>query len=327
MKKILCILLVTCLLLLFFTPPGTAASGCTLGLTLWYTAVLPSLLPFMILSNLLVATGMFRYLTPFYAPVLRRIFRISEEGCYAVLLGFLCGFPMGAKVIADLVREEHIAPEEGDYLLGFCNNVSPAFFFNYICLLKLSFPSVPWRLTALFYGIPLAYGLLTRPFYHLPHVSADGGQSLRRSAAGGSHMKKQAPLHRLDFPMLDACMMDGFSTITRLGGYIMLFTILVQFLKLLPLPGPVPALLCALLEISSGVDLLSALSLPPLLQNALVCTCTALGGFCICAQTQSVLAGTPLSIRTWLKGRVITASLVFLLVSLPGVVPAPPGCW
>ena len=317
MKKILCILLVTCLLLLFFTHPGTAASGCTLGLTLWYTAVLPSLLPFMILSNLLVATGMFRYLTPFYAPVLRRIFRISEEGCYAVLLGFLCGFPMGAKVIADLVREEHIAPEEGDYLLGFCNNVSPAFFFNYICLLKLSFPSVPWRLTALFYGIPLAYGLLTRPFYHLPHVSADGGQSLRRSAAGGSHMKKQAPLHRLDFPMLDACMMDGFSTITRLGGYIMLFTILVQFLRLLPLSASTLAFLSALLEISCGADRIAALlALPDVYRTAFVCTGAAFGGLCICAQTQSVLSGTPLSIRTWLRGRIMTALLVFLLVPL-----------
>ncbi len=318
MKKILCILLVTCLLLLFFTHPGTAASGCTLGLTLWYTAVLPSLLPFMILSNLLVATGMFRYLTPFYAPVLRRIFRISEEGCYAVLLGFLCGFPMGAKVIADLVREEHIAPEEGDYLLGFCNNVSPAFFFNYICLLKLSFPSVPWRLTALFYGIPLAYGLLTRPFYHLPHVSADGGQSLRRSAAGGSHMKKQAPLHRLDFPMLDACMMDGFSTITRLGGYIMLFTILVQFLRLLPLSASTLAFLSALLEISCGAD--RAIQIydkrPDVYRTAFVCTGAAFGGLCICAQTQSVLSGTPLSIRTWLRGRIMTALLVFLLVPL-----------
>lgn len=35
---------------------------------------------------------------------------------------------MGAKVIADLVREKHISSEEGTYLLGFCNNVSPAFF-------------------------------------------------------------------------------------------------------------------------------------------------------------------------------------------------------
>lgn len=310
MKKILYILLTAGMVLLLFSHPGTVASGCSLGLMLWYTSVLPSLLPFMILSGLLIRTGLSWYLSPVYAPLLKRIYRISEEGCYAVLLGFLCGFPMGAKVIADLVREKRISVEEGTYLLGFCNNVSPAFFLNYVCLKKLGYPSVPWTLVLLFYAVPLLYGLLTRPFYQFP-------EPLRT--------QKQASFHRIDFPMLDACMMDGFSTITRLGGYIMLFTILVQFLDLLPLSPSALAFLGALLEVSCGVDQLSRL--PSLYRTALVCTSAALGGFCICAQTQSVLDGTPLSIRTWITGRIITALLVFLLVLLPAVAPALRGCW
>lgn len=313
MKKILLLLPLAGVILLAFSHPAVAAAGCSLGLTLWYTAVLPSLLPFMILSNLLIATGLFRSLNPFYAPVLKRLFGISDEGCYAVLLGFLCGFPMGAKVIADLVREEQISLEEGSYLLGFCNNVSPAFFLNYICLNRLGYPSVPWKLVFLFYAVPLAYGFVTRPLYHFPERSKT---------------PKQAPMHRLDFPMLDACMMDGFSTITRLGGYIMLFTILVQFLKLLPLSEPVLALLGALLEISCGVDQICALpALPALYRTVLVCTGAALGGFCILAQTQSVLADTPLSIRTWITGRVTTALLILLLAPLPAVLPVLHGCW
>lgn len=213
MKKILFLLPIIGLLLLLFTRPDVIASGCSLGLTLWYTAVLPSLLPFMILSGLLIRTGLFRYLNSVYAPFLGRLFSISDEGCYAVLLGFLCGFPMGAKVIADLVQEGRISPEEGSYLLGFCNNVSPAFFLNYVCLQKLGYSSVPWKLVFLFYAIPLAYGLFTRPFYHF---------------ACHPGMKKQAPLHRLDFPMLDACMMDGFSSI--IIPYRLLWCIIVYYL-------------------------------------------------------------------------------------------------
>lgn len=325
MKKILCILLITCLILLVFTHPGVAASGCSLGLTLWYTAVLPSLLPFMILSNLLIRTGLFRYLNPLYAPVLKKLFGISAEGCYAVLLGFLCGFPMGAKVIADLVREQQLSVEEGNYLLGFCNNVSPAFFLNYICLLKLGYPSVPWMLVLVFYALPLIYGLFTRPFYRFSHETA---AERNPSSLVTVSSKKQASLHRLDFPMLDACMMDAFSTITRLGGYIMLFTILVQFLKLLPIPASALAFLSALLEISCGVDQITAyMSVPSVGQTALVCTGAAFGGLCICAQTQSVLADTPLSVKVWLKGRITIALLVFLLAQLPAVVPVLHGCW
>lgn len=103
------------------------AQGCTLGLTLWYTSVLPSLLPFFILSGLLIRTGAFRFLNRIFAPVLTRIFPVSSDGSYAILMGYLCGFPMGAKVIAELVAHQHISREEGSYLMVFCNNVSPAF--------------------------------------------------------------------------------------------------------------------------------------------------------------------------------------------------------
>lgn len=299
MKKILLVLLTPVLLLLLFTHPDVIASGCSLGLNLWYTAVLPSLLPFMIVSGLLIRTGMFRYLNPVYAPLLKKLFRISDDGCYAVLLGFLCGFPMGAKVIADLVREHHVSAEEGSYLLGFCNNVSPAFFLNYICLMKLEYPSIPWKLVLLFYGLPVLYGLISRPFYHFPQPVCT---------------QKQASWHRLDFPMLDTCIMDGFSTITRLGGYIMLFTILVQFLKILPLSGLLTALISAVFEISCGIDQMAAVIKNSVCRNIMICVSAAFGGLCICAQTQSVLTETPLSIRTWLKGRITIALLLLLLL-------------
>lgn len=209
---------------------------------------------------------------------------------------------MGAKVTADLVREKHISTEEGNFLLGFCNNVSPAFFLNYVCLLKLNYREIPWLLVTGFYSIPLIYGLLSRSFYHfLPEP----------------HTKRQASLHRLTIPMLDACIMDSFSTITRLGGYIMLFTIFVQFLKLLPLPAYILAFASAFLEISCGIHEIASLSgIPAFLQKALICMSAAFGGLCICAQTKSVLYGTKLSIRTWLIGRVITSLLTLLPVLL-----------
>lgn len=313
MKKILFVLFIPGLLLLLFSHPAAVAAGCSRGLTLWYMAVLPSLLPFLFLSGVLMKTGLFRYLNRFYAPLFTRLFRISEEGCYAVLLGFLCGFPMGAKVIADLVREHHISCREGTYLLGFCNNVSPAFFLNYVCMLKLGCPSVPWKLVLLFYALPVFYGLITRPFYHFVPVP---------------FTKKQAPLQRLDFPMLDACIMDGFSTITRLGGYIILFTILVQLLGLLPLSPSVLALSGSVLEISCGIDQIALLpGLSAGYRTAFVCTCASFGGLCICAQTQSVLDGTPLRIHTWILGRIVIALLTAVLLLAAAGFPVPAGCW
>lgn len=76
---------------------------------------------------------------------------------------------MGAKTTADLVRQGHLTREEGTYLLGFCNNVSPAFFMNYICMHALGYHQIPWKIVLLFYALPVCYGILTRPFYHFPY--------------------------------------------------------------------------------------------------------------------------------------------------------------
>ena len=305
LKKILSVFLPLSFLFLLFTHPVQATEGCSLGLTLWYTSVLPSLLPFLIISALMVKTGLFRYLNRLYAPLLCRIFRISEDGCYAVLMGFLCGFAMGAKVTADLVREQHISREEGTYLLGFCNNVSPSFFINYICLKKLGYQKVPWALCVFFYAMPLLYGICSRPFYHFPFSDTTN--------------KKQAPLHRMQFPMLDACIMDSFATVTKLGGYIILFSILVRMMQLLPLPDTLSVLVSSLLEISCGIHQITSLTaLPARLITAYACACASFGGFSICAQTSSVLHDTPLNARSWITGRMILALLTpVLLLLLP----------
>ena len=307
-KKILSVILPLGFCILLFTHPVLAAEGCTAGLTLWYQAVLPSLLPFMIVSGLLIHTGLFHFLNSFYAPLFQRLFRISEEGCYAVLMGFLCGFPMGAKTTADLVRQGHLTREEGTYLLGFCNNVSPAFFMNYICMHALGYHQIPWKIVLLFYALPVCYGILTRPFYHFPYD---------RNIC----TKKQAPMQRLTFPMLDACIMDSFATITRLGGYIILFSVFQGILQfLLSSSSFFSVMLCGLTEFSTGLNALKDTALPFSLKFPLTMGFSSFGGLCVLAQTSCVLSGTDLPLFPYLIGRIVctlsASGLTFLFVIL-----------
>lgn len=307
------------------------AQGCTLGLTLWYTSVLPSLLPFFILSGLLIRTGAFRFLNRIFAPVLTRIFPVSSDGSYAILMGYLCGFPMGAKVIAELVAHQHISREEGSYLMVFCNNVSPAFFVNYICIAKLGFTKVPPILFCVFYGVPLLYGYIYGRFFYKTPVSSHNISGAVRSIHTGASLviQKQVSIHRIDFPMLDTCIMDSFTTITRLGGYIILFSIIAQMLTLFHLPVPLTAAIAALLEISSGTHALSALPLASTpMRTALVCAGASFGGLCTCAQIISVLSDTDLDLKPWITGRLLLPLLMFpavLVLLSPG--PVLPGCW
>ena len=121
--------------------------------------------------------------------------------------------------------------------------------------------------------------------------------------------------------------MDSFTTITRLGGYIILFSIIAQMLTLFHLPVPLTAAIAALLEISSGTHALSALPLTSTpIRTALVCAGASFGGLCTCAQIISVLSDTDLDLKPWITGRLLLPLLMFpavLVLLSPG--PVLPG--
>ena len=80
---------------------------CCLGLELWYEKMVPVLLPFMILSGTLIRMGLVNSLIRPVYPLFEKIFRLSRPGIYVILMGFLCGFPMGARTIADFATDRN----------------------------------------------------------------------------------------------------------------------------------------------------------------------------------------------------------------------------
>ena len=190
---------------------------------------------------------------------------------------------------------------------------------------------MPPILFCVFYGVPLLYGYIYGRFFYKAPVSSHNISGAVRSVHTGASLviQKQVSIHRIDFPMLDTCIMDSFTTITRLGGYIILFSIIAQMLTLFHLPVPLTAAIAALLEISSGTHALSALPLTSTpIRTALVCAGASFGGLCTCAQIISVLSDTDLDLKPWITGRLLLPLLMFpavLVLLSPG--PVLPGCW
>ena len=62
----------------------------------------------MLISSLMLEGGGLRIIAGLFGKPLGKVFGTSQNGAFAVLCGFLCGYPMGAKVTADLTfREDH----------------------------------------------------------------------------------------------------------------------------------------------------------------------------------------------------------------------------
>ncbi len=97
------------------------------GLRLCAVTVIPSLFPFMVISEVLVAVGFGNLLGRLVEKPFCRFFGISAPGASAVLLGATCGFPIGAKTAMALYNRGAISAKECSRLLAFCNIPSSGF--------------------------------------------------------------------------------------------------------------------------------------------------------------------------------------------------------
>ena len=97
------------------------------GLNLWFQKMIPTLLPFMILSGILIRMNLSDSFARLFSPLLKPLFRLSDSCIYVLVIGFLCGFPMGARVTAESYQRGKISRREAELLLAFCNNSNPVF--------------------------------------------------------------------------------------------------------------------------------------------------------------------------------------------------------
>lgn len=287
MKKILIcsfFILFTGYILLF---PKDAVAAAAEGLMLWYNQVLPTLLPFSILSNILIASGYLQCLIKPFAALVRTLLPVSDSGAFVLLSGFLFGFPMGSKNCASLLKSGQLEKKEADVLFLITNNISPVFISSYILHQQLQLSSH----TALSYLI-----------LYLPPLLA-GKVLLRKNRQRSASIaeKKPAPRSQINFKIIDAGIMNGFETLTRLGGYIMLFSMLAAIVQKLPLPDSIKILLTGLTEITNGIHLLPQMLPQKNGQYILAMAFTAFGGLSGIAQTSSMIAHTKLSLSAYCR--------------------------
>ena len=121
------ILMSTVSLVLILKFPEVSIEYINRGLKLCVSTVIPSLFPFMVVSELIVGSGFSESMGRIFKKPARLLFGISGEGASAFLLGTLCGFPIGTRVAISLYERGNISRDELSRLVCFSNNPSSAF--------------------------------------------------------------------------------------------------------------------------------------------------------------------------------------------------------
>lgn len=282
--------------------PGPVLNGAGSGLLLWFNTVLPTLFPFILICNLLINTSAIDVLLRFISPVFCRFFRVSPYGSFAVLCGFLCGYPMGAKVTADLYRQDSITSKEASYLISFCNNTSPMFILSFLVMQSLHDDRQKLPVLGILILSPVIISFL-QPAKNRMNRPKTALPPRRRKCSF--------------YDALDDSISNALESIAKVGVYIMIFAILTELLLLIPFgSAPLRLILISNLEITNGITMLCQSGLNREMIFILCLAETSFGGLCAAAQTASMIKGTGISIPVYILKKLATAFVTSLLAVL-----------
>ena len=311
MKRKIILFFYICLLLFLLFHPKEALTGVKNGLGLWLNIMIPTLLPFLILTGALLKTGNIRKLLKPSAFFWKTFFGLSPAGAYVLIQGLLCGYPMGAKLAHDLYINQQISRREGEYLLTFSCNASPAFIISYLSgiLLKNKISAVQMILT--FLAADLFCMLFFRFVVYRGHTV---------DSVCVNKIKKETYQQDSTGAILDVSIMDGFETITRLGGYILIFSLILACIRFYwPFHAQSCMLFTAPLELTTGLEQIADAPLPWKSRYLASMILTSFGGFCVMAQTKSVLENS-LSLIPYAISKCLNASVIFLILVFSDIV-------
>lgn len=307
--------------------PQETFQGALYGLELWATILVPSLLPFFIIAEILIYLGIVQMLGVLLEPLMRPLFNLPGTASFVVAMGFTSGFPMGAVLTRRLCEEKLCSISEAERLVAFTNNSSPLFILAAVAVGMYGNPLLGVILAVAHYssniiiGILLALFSLDRKNHCIPLCKEN--LLVKSILTLIAAQKNRKPLGKL----LGDSIKAGITNITLIGGFVVIFAVLIRLLTAAGIIGRIMSLCATLIKafgyspaLGSGFTVgfwemtlgLRELSFPVLsLTERAVAASIILGwsGLSIQAQVTSVLSGSGIRPHLYYLGRFLQGAL------------------
>lgn len=284
-----------------------AANCMRAGLSLCARAIVPSLFPFMVLSELLVTSGAGEWLTAPFARPLGKLLGLSRAGCCAVILGLVCGFPVGARCAILSYEKGTMERNECERTLACSSIPSSAFLISTI-------GTTLWKdakFGTLLYAIAVFSALLSGIFLYVLQKKSQKATSQNVTPA-------LAKIH-FEVKMFPSAVRNATINTLLICAYVVFFSTLTGAVELIlgrfGANEIIHATLSALLELSGGVSAIAELGNR---QLAIILTGAAVGwsGLSIHCQMLSLCDGHTLSTRPYFLAKFTQAVLCSLMMAM-----------
>lgn len=281
------------------------------GLILWAKNVVPALFPFFIATELLNYTNIPHLLGKLTNKFMRPLFNVPGEASYAFIMGIISGYPVGAKIVNKFIEDGTCTKSEGERMLAFTNNSGPLFIIGTVGISLFGDKTigiilfVTHILSCLTVG--LIFGFISK------HILVK--EKLYRTETASNYYQ----ISDLG-TILSNSITNAISTILLIGGFIVLFSIIISILNSLSIienisyffesinvPGIyISSIITGLLELTNGVNAVSLIHTKNMSSQIITCAfLLGFAGFSIFLQIFSIAAKNNLSMKPYLIGKIL----------------------
>ena len=297
------------LLALMIRNSDVAAKYIKDGLSVCAATLIPSLFPFMVISDLFVSSGGANTLGRLLAAPMKGLFGVSGAGAVAVALGALCGFPIGARCAVSLFDAGEITKAECERLIAISSSPSSAFLISAVGVALFGSRDFGRALYAATLISSLAVGVV---FNLISKIKKEPQKPLVSPVY-------TAPQKRFGMASLSDAISASADAMLKICAFVVFFTAftgtLCEMLDAWALPSTLRAIICSIVELTGGVRESAKLS-----HAALGATVAAFGagwsGISVHLQISAICKNRSLSLRPYLLSKLASGLLTAAMIAL-----------
>nr|WP_312001238.1 sporulation integral membrane protein YlbJ [Paenibacillus forsythiae] len=339
-----------CMLLVLLYPEASLDAALR-GMAVWWDVLFPSLFPFFVISELMLGFGVVHLFGALFDPLMRPLFRIPGSGGFVLAMGYVSGYPVGARLTAKLREQNLLTRVEGERLVACTTSSDPIFLLGAVSVGFFHNPVLGPCLALAHYGSGLLVGLLMS--FHgrreerngagrtpAPDTSRSGKPKRERPEAGRirTAFASMAEARRRDGrtlgELLKGAVESSLKLIIVVGGLVVFFTVLMELLnqagamaflfsaigRFLSVfgfpPGLAEAVTSGFFEVTLGAKAAGTAAAALPFKAAAAAFVLSWGGLSVHAQVSSIWNGTGLRYLPFAAARLLHAFLSALLTLL-----------
>ena len=310
--KYIFIILLILIMIQIFRNPGLSIKSAKEGLDIWANLLLPSLLPFLIISNLLISLGFMDLFGRFLEPLMKPLFNVSGIGIFPFSISMISGYPVGAKLTSNLRENNLITKIEGDRLISFSSTSGPLFLLGTVLTGMLNAPELSPLILIPHYLGAITIGLIFR-FYKKNDKSSIEHDVYNLKTTNNSIGA-----------LISGCIKDGIDSMLMIGGFVIIYSVIINimfksnlFNSILNIVSKVTfvdieilkGIVAGIIELTNGCKMISSLNIKLINKILILNFLIGWGGFSIHSQALSFISNTDINSKIYLVSKFFHGAL------------------